>query len=111
MGDLIKNREVMVTRELVKTDRNPLLKRRLRKFRRLSPELGQFRPPNENPQWRAFVRQRPQRALRGDFGGVEQLFLVEIVERDRLEIEYAADRNAGAHGRMIGHRRSQMPSG
>ena len=49
-----------------------------------------------------------ERAQGRDLVRAQRQLLVEITQRDRLEIEDAADRNAGAEGRMMRHRRGQV---
>ena len=67
-------------------------------FLGLPLELGKLRAADREVQRRAALRQRPERAQGRDLGLVEGELLVEIVKRDRLEVEYAAGRRSHRRG-------------
>jgi hypothetical protein len=84
---------------------------RLRCFREsfgLPLQLREFRAAHGKSQ-RALVRERSEGTQRRYLDCIKRELFIEIVERNRLEIEYPADRQASAKGRMVSHCRRQMP--
>jgi len=110
-GQFVEDRIVVACGQDSERNRQSALARGLRIARRLAAQLRQFVASHEQSQRRRAVAEHAEGRERCDLARIEGEFFIEVIERDGLQIEDAADGKAAAKGRVVRHDCSQMPPG